>query len=118
MQRLGIIGGIGPESTIEYYRAILASSREARPGGPAPSIIINSIDVDKLLRLTGANQLDALTDYLIDELQVLAGAGATIGMLAANTPHLVFDQVAVRSPIPLISIVEATAEATEKLRLI
>ena len=112
MKTLGIIGGIGPESTIEYYRRINALYRERICDGSAPSIIINSIDMKKLLDFVAANELDELTGYLTGEVEKLARGGATFGLLAANTPHLVFDAVARQSPIPLISIVEVTcAEA-------
>jgi aspartate racemase len=113
MKTLGIIGGIGPESTIEYYRRINALYRERVRDGSAPSIIINSIDMKKLLGLVEANELDELTGYLTAEVEKLARGGATFALLAANTPHLVFDAVAQRSPIPLISIVEATCAATK-----
>ena len=110
-----MLGGIGPESTVEYYRLLIASYRQLRPDGSYPSIIINSIDVTKLLAWMGANQLSEGADYLVDELQRLARAGADFGIIAANTPHIVFDEVQQRSPIPLISIVEATcAEARRR----
>jgi aspartate racemase len=111
MKTLGIIGGIGPESTIEYYRRLHALYRHRVPDGSAPSIIINSIDNKKLLDLAGTD-LSELARYLTAEVERLARAGATFGLLAANTPHLVFDSVAQHSTIPLISIVSATcAEA-------
>jgi aspartate racemase len=113
MKTLGIIGGIGPESTIEYYRRLHALYRERIPDGTAPSIIINSIDMKKLLGLVEANELDELTGYLSAEVEKLARGGATFALFAANTPHLVFDPVARRSPIPLISIVEATCETAK-----
>jgi aspartate racemase len=111
MKTLGIIGGIGPESTIEYYRRIHALYRQRVDDGSAPSIIINSIDNRKVLDLVGANQLDELSGYLATEVEKLARGGATFALLAANTPHLVFDSVAQQSRIPLISIVAATCEA-------
>lgn len=111
MKTLGIIGGIGPESTIEYYRRIHALSRQLIADGRAPSIIINSIDNKKVLDLVGANKLDELVAYLTAEVEKLARAGATFALLAANTPHLVFDSVAQQSSIPLLSIVAATCEA-------
>ena len=115
MKTLGIIGGIGPESTIEYYRRIHALYHERVPDGSAPSILINSIDMQKLVSWVEANELGEMAVYLIDEVEKLARGGATFGLLAANTPHLVFDSVAQQSTIPLISIVEATCEAA-KLR--
>jgi aspartate racemase len=108
MTTLGIIGGIGPESTIEYYRLLIAGYRRMRPDGSYPSIVINSISVTKLLDWMGANQLGEATDYLVEEFQRLVRAGADFGIIAANTPHIVFDEVQQRCPIPLISMVEAT----------
>jgi aspartate racemase len=112
MKTLGIIGGIGPESTIEYYRRLHGLYRQRIPDGSAPSIIINSIDNKKLLDLAGTD-LSELARYLTAEVERLARAGATFGLLAANTPHLVFDSVAQHSTIPLISIVSATCEAAK-----
>ena len=96
MKVIGMIGGIGPESTIDYYRRLLAVHRERAPDGPAPAIIINSIDLQKGLDLLGANQLVQLTEYLVPEIGRLARAGAEFGFLAANSPHIVFDDLARR----------------------
>ena len=117
MKTVGIIGGIGPESTIEYYRGIIAGYRQRQTDGSYPSIIINSIDLTKLLGPITANELEKATDYLVNEVQKLARAGADFGAIAAGTPHIVFDAIRKRSPIPLISIVEAACEAAAKLKL-
>jgi aspartate racemase len=114
MKTVGILGGIGPESTVEYYRGIIARYRQRRPDGSYPSILINSISVTKLLDWMGAGQLSNVVDYLADELQKLVRAGADFGIIAANTPHIVFDDLKRRSPIPLISIVEATCAEAKK----
>lgn len=113
MKTLGIIGGIGPESTIEYYRRIHLLYRQLIADGSAPSIIINSIDNKKLLDLVGANKLGELSEYLTAEVEKLSRGGATFALLAANTPHLVFAAVAQESSIPLLSIVAATCEAAQ-----
>lgn len=117
MKTLGIIGGIAPESTIDYYRRIIALYREKQRDGSYPSILINSIDMKKMLDLIGAQDLAGLTEYLLDEVMRLARAGADIGLLASNTPHLVFEDIRGQSPIPLISIVEATCGAAQALGL-
>jgi len=117
MKTVGIIGGIGPESTVDYYRLIIAAYREQKPDGSYPAIIINSIDLNKLRDLVTANALADLTEYLVAEVQRLARAGADFGLLAANTPHIVFDDIRRQSPIPLLSIVEATCEAAKALGL-
>jgi aspartate racemase len=61
--------------------------------------------------------LDPLEEYLAVAVESLARAGADFALIAANTPHIVFDPVQRRSPIPLISIVEAACEAAQQLRL-
>jgi aspartate racemase len=117
MKTVGIIGGVGPESTIEYYRQIIAAYRERQTDGSYPSIIINSVDVLRLLAWIGANELDAFTNYLADAIERLARAGADFAAVAANTPHIVFDELRRRSSIPLISIVEATCDEAKALGL-
>jgi len=111
MKLLGMIGGTGPESTIDYYRLFVAAYRERKPDGSYPPLIINSIDLTRMLNLVSANDLTALTEYLLQEIRRLAQAGATMGLLASNTPHIVFDELQTASPIPLISIVETTCQA-------
>lgn len=111
MKTVGIIGGIAPGSTIEYYRLIIASYRNQRPDGSYPPILINSIDLKKMLDLTAAGDLAGLTGYLLGEVKKLAQGGADFGLLASNTPHIVFEDIQRQSPIPLVSIVEAACEA-------
>ncbi|MEY2564467.1 MAG: aspartate racemase [Verrucomicrobiota bacterium] len=110
---LGIIGGTGPESTIDYYRTLIATYRARVPDGSYPRLIINSVDNQKLLGLVGANELATLVGYFVEELQRLKNAGADFALLAANTSHIVFDELERRSPIPLLSIVEATCAAAQ-----
>ncbi|HJW08600.1 MAG TPA: amino acid racemase [Holophagaceae bacterium] len=113
MTMLGIIGGIAPGSTIQYYRRIIAAYRGSRAGGAYPRILINSIDLNKLLNLASGNRLEELTDFLAREVSVLATAGVSAALFASNTPHLVFEAVQRRSSIPLLSIVEATCAEAE-----
>ena len=115
MKTLGIIGGLGPESTIDYYQRIIALYRERTGDGSYPEFIINSVNLTKGLDFMAANDLAGMADYLLAGIAKLARAGADFGLISANTPHIVFDDVASKSPIPLISIVEATC-ATAKAR--
>jgi aspartate racemase len=110
MRTLGIIGGIGPESTIEYYRLLIAGYRERIPNGSYPLLLINSIDVNKMLALVAEARREELVEYLLDNVFQLARAGAEFALLAANTPHIAFRELAARSPIPLLSIVKATCD--------
>ena len=111
---IGIVGGIGPESTIDYYRLLLARFRE-RGGAGTPGILINSIDVVQLLALASSGDRAGLTGYLLAAVTTLARAGADLALFAANTPHLVFDEVQQHAPIKLVSIVAATCETAQTL---
>jgi aspartate racemase len=117
MRTVGMIGGLGPESTIDYYRSIIARYRARQPDGGYPHVVINSLDLDKGLAMLDAGRLDELADYLAAGLELLVRAGADLGFIAANTPHLVFDEVQHKSAIPLLSIVRATSDRSSALGL-
>jgi aspartate racemase len=112
MMRLGLVGGLGPESTIDYYYRILDGWKATDPG-TSPSIVIDSLDVRRALDLV-AKDREALTDYLLASVKRLADAGADFVAISANTPHLVFDALAARTQVPLLSIVETCAEEASR----
>jgi aspartate racemase len=117
MRTVGMIGGLGPESTVDYYRSIIARFRARKPDAGYPHVIINSLDVNKGIAMLDAARLDNLADYLAAGVELLVRAGADFGFIAANTPHLVFDEVQRRSAIPLLSIVRATCNQANALGL-
>ena len=112
MATAGIVGGLGPESTIDYYRRILAAWAQEDPSS-APSIVIDSLDAQRALKLVAADRR-ALADYLFESLQRLAGAGVDFAVLSANTAHIVFDDLSARSRVPLVSIVETCAAEAQR----
>jgi len=115
MKTVGIIGGIGPESTIEYYRFIISGYRKRAADGSYPPIIINSIDLTQMVTMMEANEFAWVADRLLAEIEKLERAGADFALLASNTPHIVFDELRRRSVLPLISIVEATCAEAKSL---
>ena len=115
MPSVGLVGGLGPESTIDYYRRILEAWQRDTPSS-APSIVIDSLDVQQAIRFVQGDR-PGLVEYLLGSLRRLAGAGVDFVAISANTPHIVFDDVRKQSPIPLLSIVEATCDATYELGL-
>jgi aspartate racemase len=117
MKTLGIIGGLGPESTVDYYQRIIALYRERTGDGSYPHFIIISVDLKKGLDFMAADDLGSMAVYLLEEIRKLSRAGADFGLIAANTPHIVFDDVVPKSPMPLISIVEATCAAAKARKL-
>jgi aspartate racemase len=115
MQRVGIVGGLGPESTIDYYRRLIAQWQVDQPES-SPAIVIDSLDVQAGLRLV-ANDRAGLVDYLAESVERLAGAGCDFVAMSANTAHVVFDEVAARARVPLLSIVETCADEAARRKL-
>ncbi|PYQ27081.1 MAG: aspartate racemase [Acidobacteria bacterium] len=103
---IGLIGGIGPESTVDYYRLIVA----ARPGA---SVVINSVDMKRVLGPIASGDLDSVAQYLADEVQRLARAGADFAAITAITAHIVFDRVRDASPIPVVSLLDAVRDRVQ-----
>lgn len=114
MKTLGLIGGTGPESTIDYYRLLTAQYRE-KADGASPPVIINSVNLKLMIEWMSANELGKVTDYLVEEFKKLERAGVDFAALTANTPHIVFDELKQRVALPLISIVEAACERAQVL---
>jgi aspartate racemase len=75
MKKVGMIGGIGPESTIDYYRQLIAAYRAQHPDGSYPPIVINSVNLKALVDLFEANDLGKVADFLVNEIRSLAAAG-------------------------------------------
>jgi len=111
---LGIIGGLGPESTIEYYKEVMRAYRERVSDGSQPEFLINSVNMKVLIDAVTIGDYERMAYYLSGQVERLTNAGARFAIISANTPHLVFDEVKRRSRIPLISIVEAAAQETKK----
>src|SRR2546427_4656811 len=105
MKLIGIVGGIGPESTIDYYRLFISTYRERRPDGGYPPVVINSIDLARALKLVSSNDLAGLAAYMLEEVRPPALAGATHGLLSSNNPHIAFVEIRPASPIPPIRLV-------------
>jgi aspartate racemase len=110
MKIAGMIGGLGPESTIDYYKLIVERFHAADSEGRYPALVITSLDLSRAIRLVEGGSLAELTEYLVSEIRRLAAAGADFAFMSANTPHVVLDEVRQQSPVPLISIVEAACE--------
>ncbi len=117
MKTLGMIGGLGPESTVDYYQRLIASYRERTGHKHYPQFIIVSVDLRKGLDFMEAGDLSGMARFLLEGIDKLARSGADFGIISANTPHIVFDEVVPKSRIPLVSIVEATRAAAKAQKL-
>ncbi len=112
LKRVGLVGGLGPESTIDYYRRIIEKWHRV-DASTAPPLMIDSLDVRLALRLVRDDR-PALVEYLGAAVQRLAAAGVDFVALTANTPHVVFGELSANSHVPLLSIVEACAHEARR----
>ena len=108
MKKLGIVGGIGPESTLDYYKGINDGYAKRVCGGGNPPLIIDSLNLADMYAFAANKQWPQFTERLAGSVRNLVAGGAEFAVMAANTAHIVFEAVAGQSPIPLISIVEET----------
>ena len=115
MKKLGLVGGMGPESTIPYYHDIVYGVQNRLGEKFFPNLTIESVNVFDVLRLCNEQKYDELTDYLMQAIKSLIKSGADFIALSANTPHIVFDRLKEQSTVPLVSIVEVTRD--EAIRL-
>jgi aspartate racemase len=76
-------------------------------------MVIDSLDPTVALRLVAEDRA-ALMDYLLGSVRRLTGAGVDFIAIAANTPHLLFDELAARTPVPMLSIVDVCAEEARR----
>lgn len=117
MKKIGMIGGFGPESTLDYYRLMIEHYRLLRGEGTLPEIFIYSMDVYAMLNMVEQQRWDDLVEWLLQGINILKKAGADFGIISANTPHIVFDRFNNLSPLPLISIVEETSKKAKEMGL-
>jgi aspartate racemase len=105
---IGMIGGIAPASTVDYYQRLISRFQERTKLREYPSIIINSINMTHMMNLISNDQLGELVDYLSEEIYALEKAGAKVIFMASNTPHIVFNLLVQRVKTRIVSIVDST----------
>jgi aspartate racemase len=117
MKKIGIVGGLGPESTVDYYKEIISAFNTRYKKLAYPEMVIYSANINKLLEFVNSEKWSEFADWLGEKVTSVCRAGADFAAIASNTPHIVFDEVNKKSPIPLLSIVEETCDAAKKLEL-
>lgn len=117
MKKIGIVGGIGPESTVDYYKLIINAFHQRKADTGYPEIIIYSANLSDLMKILEAGDWENLADWLLEKVVALRNAGAEFAVIGSNTPHIVFPEVNSRSPIPLLSIIEETRKKAQSLGL-
>ena len=110
LKKIGILGGLSPESTIIYYETITREYRRRYNNEKYPEIIIYSLSFGEFVeKMSNGKSIEAL-NMLVNGVKSLAVAGADFALIAANTPHVFYKELVSRSPIPLLSIIDSLAE--------
>jgi aspartate racemase len=117
MKIIGILGGMGPESTVDYYKGIINGYRKIKGENNYPQIYLNSINMTKMLEYVRSNEYEKLIDLLILNINKLESIGADFVAISSNTPHIVIDEIIKKVDIPIINIVEETRKAAQNKRL-
>jgi len=116
-KRIGILGGMTPESTITYYQHIVRRYQQRFGDHGYPEVIIYSVSFQQFEDWMEAGRWDDIAGALAEGLERLQAAGAEVAVIATNTMHLLFDRLQRGSPLPLLSIVDATARAIRRAGL-
>jgi len=115
VKRIGIFGGTSPESTVEYYRRLTREYVRRFGDHGYPEILIYSVTFQRYIDWMAAGDWRSLAQGAIDGFRALAAGGAEVGLMATNTFHIAFDEIAAGSPIPLLSILDVVADRLQTL---
>lgn len=110
MKTIGLIGGMSWESSLEYYRIINETVKEKLGGLRSARIVMYSFDFEDVAKLQHKGRWDEATELIIKTAQRLEKAGAELLVICTNTMHIVADEVQRDIKVPLLHIVDATAE--------
>ena len=110
MKKIGLVGGIGPASTVDYYLGLIEKTRAEFGENVYPKIVIDSVSLSEATDFFAENNLDGNARLMLESLSNLKAAGAEIAALTANTEHIVWDRMCDKFPLPVVSIVEAAAK--------
>src|SRR5512138_3274506 len=117
MKTIGLIGGLGPEATVDYYNLIINAFKNDKGDLNYPEIIIYSVNMSQFIGLMKVKKYDEAVQKILNYTENLKRAGAEFAAITANTPHMLFDRISSRSPLPLVSIVEATLKECVRMGL-
>ncbi len=114
VKRVGILGGMSYESTIKYYDLILQKYYEKYKDYHYPEIVIFSLNFQKVIDNELSEDRTKYIEYLMTGINSLENAGASFIIMAANSPHAVYEDLVKLSKVPILSIVQATVEKAKQ----
>lgn len=116
MKKIGIIGGLSWESTIEYYRIINAEINNLLGDLHSAKLIIESYDFDEIAKLWQSEKYDEVSAILLNTAQNLINAGAEVIIIASNAVHKLAEKLQSKISVPIFHIADATGKEITKNR--
>lgn len=117
MKKIGLLGGLSPESTVEYYKIINSEVRKVMGGCSSAELIIESFNFREIEKLQFEDKWDELADKMSDAAQRLEKCGAEYIVICTNLMHKVAPQVQSRISVPLIHMVDSVAKEIKKRKM-
>ena len=114
MKKIALVGGLGPEGTLEYYRGIISGFKADYNELGYPEMGIESLNLKAILSIADAGNWGEISQIIALKFEALRLAGAEFGAIAANSPHKVFESIQAATSLPLIGIVTATCDAVRE----
>jgi aspartate racemase len=111
MKRIGMLGGMSWESSIEYYRFVNEIARERFGGLHSADCLLRSVDFAEIEMLQREGRWDEAGERLAEEARALVAAGAELLVLCTNTMHKVADAITEAIDVPFVHIADTTADA-------
>jgi len=114
MKTIGLVGGTGWASSLEYYRLINEGVNAKLGGLNYAHCILYSFNYAEIDALYKQNDTDGVYSLVLDATQKLIASGAQGIVLCANTLHMFADRLQMDIRVPIIHIAEATARVITK----
>ncbi len=114
MKKLGLIGGVGPEATLQYYKEIEYGVMKRLGASVLPEITIESLSCFRMIPYGAAQDYDGMTEYVLGAVRTLEKANCDFIAMACCTGHMVFDRVAEQTNISMLSLVQVCVKEAQK----
>ncbi len=117
IKTIGLIGGMGWESSKIYYERANRRVNELLGGSHSAKLIMVSVDFAEIEALTFANKWDGIANIVVKSAKQLERAGADMIVLCTNLIHIVSDAITAQVTIPFLHIAMATGKAVQEQKL-
>ncbi|MCK5847705.1 MAG: amino acid racemase [Caldisericia bacterium] len=114
MKKIGILGGMSPESTAQYYLSITREYTKRFSDYSFPEIVIYSVLFQEHIDFIKNDDWDAVAKSLQKPIECLENAEVDFICLATNTTHFILDKLKKFTKVPFLSIIESTVEEIKK----